>query len=48
MTEERHDDVDSGGDAVADGTLGAGLRPTDAERVNGSVICPNSSPCIRI
>jgi ABC-2 type transport system ATP-binding protein len=45
MTDERHDHgagADAaadgvGGDAAADGSLGAGLRPTDAERVPGPI-----------
>jgi ABC-2 type transport system ATP-binding protein len=37
MTDERQDDGDSGADAATGGTVGAGLRPTDAERVPGPI-----------
>jgi ABC-2 type transport system ATP-binding protein len=38
MTDERHGDGTSGANMAADGTLGAGLRPTDAERVPGPIV----------
>ncbi len=37
MTDERQDHGNSGADAAAGGTLGAGLRPTDADRMPGPI-----------